>query len=423
MVQHIEPLKRGTVLIIGCIWPEPSSTAAGNRMLQLIEFFLEQGFKTIFASTALETHFSMPLNRLKVDKVAIKMNDPSFDTFITKLKPEIVLFDRFLTEEQFGWRVAECTPDALRVLDTEDLHSLRNAREIEFKNNRKFSIDAWLQNEMTKREIASIYRCDLSLIISSYEMVLLTSLLKLDEDLLFHLPFMLPEISENEINSWLPYKDRHDFIYIGNGKHAPNVDAIIWLKQEIWPKIRKMLPDTNLFIYGNYLPKHIEEMHKPEEGFWIKGWVDDAKTVMGRSKINLVPLRFGAGIKGKLVLAMQMGTPSITTSIGAEGMHESLPWSGEIVENSEEFAQAAVGLYNDSVVWYRAQRNAIKIINDLYQKEIHRNRLKFKIIELQQNIKKHRIKNFTGAMLQHQTLRSTKYFSKWIEEKNARNSP
>ena len=115
-----------------------------------------------------------------------------------ELNPEIVLFDRFLTEEQFGWRVAKNSPNALRILDTEDLHSLRSVR-LEFQKNKiTASIADWNQAEITKREIASIYRCDLSLIISSYEMDLLLKEIKIDEKLLLHLPFMLDSIEESD---------------------------------------------------------------------------------------------------------------------------------------------------------------------------------------------------------------------------------
>ena len=119
----------------------------------------------------------------------------------------MVLFDRFLTEEQFGWRVADNCPQALRVLDTEDLHSLRHVREQCFKKEIPFTTDAWLADDKTKREIASIYRCDLSLIISSYEMELLTEVLKIDKSLLLLLPFMVNEIGNDTSLITYPIND------------------------------------------------------------------------------------------------------------------------------------------------------------------------------------------------------------------------
>lgn len=407
-----------TVLIIGFIWPEPTSTAAGTRMLQLLNFFQELEYRTVFASTAAETPLSINLKARRIEKNVIKLNDSSFDVFVTNLNPDIVVFDRFLTEEQFGWRVTEFAPDALRVLDTEDLHSLRATRRELFKTQIPFSIDAWLQNDMTKREIASIYRCDLSLIISSYEMELLTGVLKIDKNLLLHLPFMLEVLDEKAIEKWPSFKARKDFICIGNGKHAPNVDAILWLKQQIWPLIRKQLPETNLHIYGAYLPEHILQVDNAKEGFRIMGWVEDVGAVLQYSRISLAPLRFGAGIKGKLIDAMQAGTPTITTSIGAEGMHNDYLYSGCIGSNAEDFANSAVRLYRDASTWQQAQLNGVAIINGLYDKKILSQALFETLSKLQQNLLEHRKQNFIGAMLLHHTLASTKYMAKWIAVKN-----
>ena len=156
-------MSKGRLLIIGLVWPEPKSTAAGCRMLQLINQFLKQGFDITFASTASKTAQSFPLDTLGVNAISIELNSGSFNEFITSLHPSIVLFDRFVTEEQFGWRVAQQCPGALRILDTEDFHGLRKGREDALKANQTFHLDH-LQNDTTKREIASIYRCDLSLI-------------------------------------------------------------------------------------------------------------------------------------------------------------------------------------------------------------------------------------------------------------------
>lgn len=406
------------LLIIAFVWPEPASTAAGNRMLQLIHYFLDKNFKITIASTAAESDLSMDLDALGIKKAAIQLNNSSFDEFIAELNPDVVLFDRFLTEEQFGWRVAEFTPNALRILDTEDLHSLRNTRAECFKKGIPFSTDEWLKAEITIREIASIYRSDISLIISTYEMFLLKDVLRIEDSILMYLPFMLDPISTDVINSWEGFENRTDFICIGNGKHAPNINAIVWLKKEIWPLIRKQLPEANLKIYGAYLPERIQQMHKPSEGFLVEGWAKDAKEVFGQARVNLAPIRFGAGLKGKLITAMQNGLPSVTTAIGAEGMIGDLEFNGSISETAETIAQAAIALYTDEKTWRKSQANGAKIINTIYEKTGWLEKLDLKIDAVLDDLKVHRTKNFIGTMLGHQTMTSTKYMSKWIEQKN-----
>jgi len=117
------------LLIIGYVWPEPVSSAAGRRMIELIEVFKTQKFQITFASPATQGVYAVNLEAIGVNQVVIELNNKSFDNFIKDLQPDIVLFDRFMMEEQFGWRVAENCPDAFRILDTEDLHCLRKARQ------------------------------------------------------------------------------------------------------------------------------------------------------------------------------------------------------------------------------------------------------------------------------------------------------
>jgi glycosyltransferase involved in cell wall biosynthesis len=407
-----------TLLIIGFVWPEPNSSAAGGRMLQLIAQFQQQGYTITFASPAMDSDFMVDLTSLNVDKKSIALNCSSFDAFIKELNPTVVLFDRFMIEEQFGWRVAENCPYALRILDTEDLHCLRLARQKAFKAHHDFTIADTLKEEVAKREIASILRCDLSLMISEFEMELLTATFKIDEKLLYYLPFLLDPISETTFEKIPSFEERKDFIFIGNFLHEPNWNAVQYLKETIWPLLRKQLPDANLNVYGAYPSQKVLQLHQPKEGFHIKGRAVDANEVVQNSRVVLAPLRFGAGIKGKLIEAMQCGTPSITTSIGAESMQGNLPWNGFVTDDITEFTETATQLHQDEKLWTTAQQNGIAIINQRYSKGLFENDFAEQIQFLLSNLQQHRLDNFFGALLQHHTLTSTKYMSRWIEEKN-----
>jgi len=404
------------VLIIGWGWPEPDATAAGVRLLQLITFFKEQGCTITFATTASKDDNAKKLALQEIETVQIVLNSTCFDIFLKTLNPAIVLFDRFLTEEQFGWRVSEVVPNALKILDTEDLHSLRKVREQCYKEQQIYTTYAWLQNATTKREIASILRCDLSLIISSFEIDLLLKIRGIDKSILLHLPFM---IKEHEVaRDTIAFDERADFIFIGGGKHLPNIAAIKELKTNIWPSIRKLLPSSKLLIYGAYLPQQIVALNDPKTGFCVQGKAANVQNVMAQVRVCLAPLPYGAGIKGKLLHAMQFGTPSITTNIGAEGMHSSLPWNGTITDDKELFVQKAVALYTDKENWKFAQENGFKIIAGVYNFEKLATSLLSKIDQIEGDLQAHRNDNFMGAVLQHQTVLSTKFMSKWIEEKN-----
>jgi Glycosyl transferases group 1 len=406
------------LLIIGFVFPEPNSSAAGGRMMQLISLFQAQGFRVTFASPAQDSDFMVDLAAFGVEKKSIQLNSSSFDDFIKDLNPAVVLFDRFMTEEQFGWRVAENCPHALRLLDTEDLHCLRMARQKAFKEQTTFQISDLLSEEVAKRELASILRCDLSIMISQFEMELLESVFKIDSALLYYLPLLLEPINDVQFQSLPSFEQRKNFIFIGNFLHEPNWNAVLYLKETIWTLIRKQFPEAVLEIYGAYASQKVLQLHTPKDGFLIMGRAQNAHEVVANARVVLAPLRFGAGIKGKLLEAMQCQTPSVTTTIGAESMQGNLPWNGFVSDNPQAFAVHAVQLYQDKTLWQEAQQNGITIINHRYLKILFENDFKEKINALQTHLQQHRTTNFIGSLLQHHTLQSTKYMSRWIEEKN-----
>ncbi len=406
------------LLIIGAVWVEPNSSAAGKRMLQLINQFLEKGYHITFVSAAQKSEKAIDLRSLGIEEASIELNHSSFDDFIKNLAPNIVLFDRFMIEEQFGWRVAEQCPNAITILDTEDLHCLRKTREFCVKKKINFSIAELLKQDITKREIVSILRCDLSLIISTYEIKLLKDVFKIPSNIIMYLPFLFNEIDVLQTKKWQSFKEREHFIFIGNFFHKPNVDAVLTLKKSIWPIIKKSIPDAELHVYGAYVNQQIQELNNTKEGFLIKGFAKNANKVVEKAKVVLAPLNFGAGIKGKLTEAMLCGTPSVTTSIGAEGMANNFEWNGFIEDDYAAFANKTILLYSDELIWKNSQQKGIQIINEIYSKQKN-STLFFDVLEgIQSNIEQHRNANFLRSLLLHQTIQATKYMSKWIEEKN-----
>ena len=355
------------LLIIGQVWPEPDSSAAGSRMLQLIGLFLEHRYKITYASTAAESDHAVDLVALGLKTQIVPLNNSRFDSFLKEENPEIVMFDRFMVEEQFGWRVAQICPNALRILDTEDLHFLRKARQKALEENQNFK-KTDLFSDIAKREIASIFRCDMSLIISEAEKKLLLEQFKIDENLLCYLPFLLNGLLKTELETLPSFEEREHFVSIGNFLHPPNWDKVYYLKNEIWPLIRKELPDVELHLYGAYAPEKAMRLHDPKSGFFMEGKGENVKRIFENARIVLAPLRFGAGLKGKFFDAMQSGTPCVTTTIGAEGICGALPWCGEIANTPETLAKAAIVLYQSKARWGKAQKAGFEIIHRRFRK-------------------------------------------------------
>jgi len=423
------------VLYLGFVWPEPNSSAAGSRTMEFLRLFRQQNWQVIFASAASLSEHRSDLAALGIEEKTIAINCDSFDVFLQAYQPDLVVFDRFFTEEQFGWRVAHYCPQALRVLDTCDLHSLREARqqllkhsmstfakEVERHQVPAVRADAatlyqWMaDSDVAQREIAAIYRCDLSLMISSFEMNLLCQYFSLPAFLLCHTHLML--VPEPDLALSLPYEKRQGFVSIGNFRHAPNWDAVLWLKHAIWPRLRQHLPTAQLHVYGAYPPPKAMRLHQPEHGFHVRGWAENAQAVMAQARVCLAPLRFGAGLKGKLADALAAATPSVTSQIGIEGMCGDLPWGGLVADESEAFALAAAQLYQDQALWLRSQQQAQEILQRYFDRQLNAQHFMQSLQLAREQQAQRRQQNFTGAMLRHHLHKSTQYMSQWISLKN-----
>lgn len=419
------------VLVIGYVWPEPRSSAAGGHVMQLLGTFLQQGWDITFSSPAGAGEHQEDLTVLGIREVPIELNNSSFDTFVSELAPDIVLFEQFMMEEQFGWRVEKNCPNALRVLGTQDLQSLRHARHQRLRDRLKASDDAddfsglfapalreefelMANTDLAKREIAALYRCDLNLMISEVEIELLVQQFQVPRNLLHWCPLMVDPPSEPPKG----FEERAHFLSIGNFRHAPNWDSVQWMKTTLWPLIRQQLPTAQLHIYGAYTPPKATALHNAAQGFHVMNWAEDALQVMSAARVCLAPLRFGAGIKGKLVDAMICGTPSVTTPIGAEAMHGSGGWPGAVTRTAREFADCAVQLYKDQVQWTNAQAAGLELLADRYPMQVHGPALIEKLEYCRQHLSQLRRDNFTGSMLRHHQHKSTQYMAQWIEAKN-----
>ncbi|WP_029407716.1 glycosyltransferase [Thiomicrorhabdus sp. Milos-T2] len=430
-----------TLLIIGYVWPEPNSSAAGSRMMQLIKLFQDDLWNITFASPAKLGEHRVDLTKSGITEQNIELNNASFDQFIKNLQPDLVIFDRFMMEEQFGWRVEKYAPNALRVLNTEDLHSLRACRQQIIKDylktkpqeinlkNLTLTDQAWLfskmtKTEITKREIAAIFRCDLTLMISEFEIKLLKEQFQIPARQLFYLPFLYKELETKNLPT---FEQRQHFVTIGNFRHDPNWDAVLWLKEAIWPIIRQQLPQAEMHIYGAYPPPKATALNNPKQGFLVKGWAEDAFDVIQNAKVLLAPLRFGAGIKGKLAEAMLNGTPSVTTLIGKESMLDDSKsdWPGNIANSSNEFADAAIELYQNHQAWLNKKITGFNIVSQRYvlnnKKVKEKHSLPTHCKEMLDHLEDHRSQNFIGSILNHHHHKSTQYMAQWIEAKNNKN--
>ena len=410
------------VLIVGTVWPLRRHSAASARSLSLVEGFLNHGFDVTYSSECAPDDGMAQLQTLGVKTSQHLANSPTFDELVIATKPNIVLFDRFMTEEKFSWRVRQHCPSALLVLDTIDLHSLRRARQQALKAN--ITTVSHIQDilshagDILMRELASILRSDVTVLTSDVELDLLTSECNIPHDLLklCRLTYPLPAMTR-------PYSERKGFACIGNFRHPPNVDGIIWLRDHIWPKIRKQDPDATMDVWGAFPAKEHFALSQSKNGFVVRGEATDQFEVMSQCRVNLAPLRFGAGIKGKIADAWWCGTPTVTTSVGAEGMHGEVAFAGVVSDDPESFAQAALDLYRNESFWTDTSQKSTTMIESLFSVEATVDILIRDLASAVSQLETRRCENIVGQVLWHQTLRSTEFFSRWIELKEDRAKP
>jgi O-antigen biosynthesis protein len=429
---------KGDLLILSpTLWAEPNSSAAGVRTSALLKYFANSSSydKVHFAcgakgepETKLDcvSYHNLPANRTyKIQNFLKQQNNL-----------DVVIFDRFFAEEAYSFHFHNEANNILRVLDMQDMHSLRSHRQniVKSWDNKKSGVgldclkDGSIiesiptihtynsKQSLLLRELAAIHRCDLVMVCSSKELALLQNEFGVRPEKLVLAPFFVPPKRRRTLN----FEQRKDFVFLGGFKHPPNIDQVKILKDVLWKQIRKQLPDANLHIYGAYPPLQVQQMHDKRNGFLVHGFLpnlDDLNTY----RVMLAPIRYGAGLKGKIVDSWIHGCPVVSTTMGLEGMFvesdENFAWGGLIGNDNEEFIKNAVTLYSDSMVWKRSQVNGISLLHNLFEERTNLERIQNAISIAKDNKDVRRSQDYTSALLWAQTARSTEYFSKWVELK------
>jgi O-antigen biosynthesis protein len=228
----------------------------------------------------------------------------------------------------------------------------------------------------------------------------------------------LPMNSEVAQSRQKGFSERAHFMMLGNFLHPPNADGLKWCQRSLWPAIRRAIPSAELHVYGAYPTKAAKEKHSPATGLFVHGPVVSLAPLFSKFRVNLAPLRFGAGIKGKITDGWYHGVPALTTSIGAEGMCPPNTLFGGIVGNDEEeIAKAACQLYTEEKEWNSQRENGFHLIQTEYSITTNGPVFCKLVAERIGSMQRLRQINITGALLQHNTMRATEYMSRWIGKK------
>jgi glycosyltransferase involved in cell wall biosynthesis len=407
------------VIIFSTVWPEPDSSAAGVRQMHWVHLFLGMGYGVTLVSPAKEKSeddwgsITLPSG---VDRLSLPLNRESIRDDLRALSPAIVMFDRFFLEEQYGPHVYDACPNALILMETQDLHFVRRARDGvkgAYLTTSELPRDFY-RTESALRETASILRVDFSFLVSSFEEQLLREEFGLGSAKVKWVPFFYERpIAVKE--SRLPFGSKKDFCWIGNFRHEPNIDGLRWFRQEIWPLIRAQLPDARIHVYGAYPPKEVMDWNNARNGFEVKGSALTLEEVFEEARVNVAPLRFGAGVKGKIIEGFRFGVPCVTTKVGVEGLFGQFP--GIEANTPIDFANACVRLHESETEWKKFSLMALEKMMEVCAASARVPELRQLIESLQARKQGGDLPDWTSRVLRSEANFSRIYFAKWIEEK------
>ncbi len=250
--------------------------------------------------------------------------------------------------------IRRVAPDARVVLDTVDLHFLRERREAVLRGDRHL---LRLAAETEQRELRTLLSADAAWVVSAFERNLLQDLAPGARIV------VLPNIHEPASRAGID--QRRGLLFIGGAAHPPNVDAVRWLLQDILPLIHAAMPGCELHVVGDGMNAALRATGYPVDdirGVRLHGHVPDLDPLLAQCRVGVAPLRFGAGVKGKVGASMAAGMPVVVTSCAAEGMHLVDGRDALIADTAASFADAVLRLYRDDALWERLTRAGLENI-------------------------------------------------------------
>ncbi len=344
--RHREFAKRA--LVIDATTPMPDHDSGSVRMFALLKLLGELGYQTSFMPQNLVRlgRHSADLEQAGIEVLSAPwISDPEDWLIRHGAGLDLVVVSRHYVLSPLIRMLRKLCPDARLVFDTVDLHFLREQREAELSGSASLGKQA---QKTRASELKLIRQADATLVVSEFEKQLLSDL--------------VPDAHVRVVSNihglqdpGKPFEQRRDLMFVGGFQHPPNVDAAEWLIEDILPRVREHLPEVQLHLIGSRMPERILQRCAP--GLRVHGFVDNLEPFMTGCRVSVAPLRYGAGVKGKVNQAMSHGLPVVATSCAAEGMYTEHGVDILMADNAEHFAAEVVRLYRDAELWQRLAEN------------------------------------------------------------------
>lgn len=332
------------VLVVEACMVTPDQDAGSVRMQAIMELMTDMGVQVSFVADNLE--YRQPYVH-HLQQVGVEVwHRPHIQSVAQLLEQrgshyDVIIFCRHYIACQYTTLVRTHAPQAKVWFDTVDLHYLREERLAELQQSDKL---AAIAAETKRQEIGVMEQSDLTFVVSPVERDLLakeTPTSAIDILSLIHEP-----VADTPV-----FKDRNGLLFVGGFQHPPNIDAVQWFIAEVWPLLIAKLPDMSLKIVGSKMPESMRSLAQP--GIEILGFVQDVDPLLRTARISIAPLRYGAGVKGKINQAMAYGLPVVATPVAVEGMYLQHGDNVLVAHTAAEYADAIADAYTDSTLWDR----------------------------------------------------------------------
>ncbi len=332
----------GRVLVIDARMPTPDQDSGSVRMSNILGILRRQNYQVTLAPQSLreDEPYASALRRVGIE-VIHRPHASSIESFLESRGADfdLVILSRLeVIEAQLG-AVQRLCPQATIIYDTVDLHFLRQQRELELTGEVAYGFD---HEETRTKELAAIESVDLTLVCSSAEKELLAELCP-------DAPVeVLPNVHEPAAIS-APLAERSGLLFVGGFEHPPNADALRWFLRDILPLIVEKLPATVLHVVGSKMPDEIRAL--ASDGVIVHGFVPDLEPLYASARLSIAPLRYGAGVKGKVTGSLAHGLPVVATTMAVEGTDLEAEGAVAVGDTPELFAREVVALLSDDDRW------------------------------------------------------------------------
>ena len=332
------------MLVIDARMLTPDQDSGSLRMQALLEIATSLDCKVTFVADNLE-HGGRYVRALQQHGVEVLFHPYVRSVAEVLMKRgrefDVVMLSRHYVAAQHIDTVRRFAPEARIVFDTVDLHFLREERLAALGGGKAATLSA-----RTKRdeELALIAKADVTLVVSPAEQAVLKELAPASR-------VMLVSNVHDLSATVTPWQQRRGLVFIGGFEHPPNVDGVIWYARDILPHIRRSLPGVKTYIIGSRLTSSIKAL--AADDLVVLGHVPDIDPYFSGCRVSISPLRYGAGVKGKVNLAMSHGLPVVATSASIEGMHLVEGDDVLVADDPAAFAAAVQRVYEDEALWKR----------------------------------------------------------------------